>query len=357
MIASQAPTRESSASSTGYISLGQITGDVRPGVARAEGAGGVHLDLFSGIGGFSIAAEAAGFRTVAFCEIDPEASLMLTEFWPGVPNLVDVKKLTLETYDLERPELITGGVPCQPASALGLMRGTADERWLWPDAIRIVREFRPRFAVFENPPALLGLEDGAAWNGIVSELVALGYDLWWDVFPAAAFGAGHLRERVLLVCIADTDSERWKEGRLGILGGEAEARREVEPMRQSAEDDRETTAPNANSEGLQGHAGNGANGEGRPRERRPVAPADLRGRVASADWWHEARTGVPVLADGLPSRLVEAVSRCAGNSVVPQALMPVMLALASVRLGGGGGVLVGRMTPPTEAKCNDQDSR
>lgn len=302
-----------------------------------------HLDLFSGIGGFSFGLEAAGFRTIGFAELDPDASIVLDYYWPGVPKLGDVTRLCRRVYDCEVedesgeawcprcdlefgecacigtdqftdevgfPDIITGGVPCQPASSLGQMRGTADERWLWPEAIRILRELRPRYAIFENPPSLLVLEGGRAWNGIVSGLVACGYDCWWDVFPAAAFGAGHLRERVILI-VADaqgvgkrippnqTDTESASRGTRTILAGVSHR------------------GTPAHAYG-QGHAGNVVGSEGRQDARRPVATPDLRGRFSGRDWWHEARTGIPVLADGLPSRLVEAVSRCTGNSIIPQ---------------------------------------
>lgn len=203
------------------------------------------------------------------------------------------------------------------------MRGTADERWLWPDTIRIMRELRPRYGVFENPPALLGLEQGRAWNGIVSGLVASGYDLWWDVFPAAAFGAGHLRERVILVAADPARiTQRIEADQSNAESGSWDARRLTSSNGHCA------AFANTNSQGLQGHPGNGANSHGRPGARRPASAPDLRGRVFGADWWHEAHAGVPVLATGLPSRLVEAVSRCVGNSVVPQAVVPVLEAIA-----------------------------
>ena len=173
-----------------------------------------HLDLFSGIGGFSLGFAPLGIHTLAFVEPHPDKKLVLAEWFPGVPNLNDVTKLcprcnkwfgVCECIGTDQfgdeygyPDIVTGGVPCQPASALGQMRGALDERWLWPEAIRILRERHPRLAVFENPPSLLVLDDGRAAIRIFGEIAALGYDLWWDVIPAAALGAGHLRERLIL---------------------------------------------------------------------------------------------------------------------------------------------------------------
>jgi DNA (cytosine-5)-methyltransferase 1 len=235
------------------------------------------FDTFSGIGGFSLGLESVGFRTVAFSEVDPDANRVLRYHWPYVQNLGDIRDINTARFlaAYGSPMVVTGGVPCQPASFLGNQRGTSDERWLWPDFIRIVRELRPRYVIAENPPAILVLEQGRAWNGIVSELVASGYDCQWDVFPAAAFGAGHLRERLYLV------------------------------------------ATNSDSPRLEGHAGDGEAG-GKTETRRPVAPPDLREiKIASEMWW-QAQSPVQPVVDGLPGRLVESALRCVGNSVVPQ---------------------------------------
>lgn len=296
-----------------------------------------HLDTYSGIGGFSVAFEAEGFRTIGFSEIDPDKCLVLQHWWPDVPQLGAVEGITAEQLGIAPGclDVLTGGVPCQPASALGQMRGTADERWQWPVATGLVSRLRPKFAVFENPPSLLILEDGRAWNGIVSGFCALGYDLWWDVFPAAAFGAGHLRERVIIVATDSLRSGRGEGSARGFTGDNSRATEQALPVggaRLVNFDSRgktiyEPIPANTDIARLEGHAGNGENSDGRPGARRPVTPQDLRGRVTGADWWHEARTGIPVLVNGLHSRLVESASRCAGDSIVPQIVRPIAAAI------------------------------
>lgn len=335
-----------------------------------------HLDLFSGVAGFSIAAEWAGFRTVAFAETDEDASIVLAHYWPDVPNLGDVRTIGVQSA-IGRVDLITGGVPCQPASLLGKRLGSADARWLWPDAIRIVGELRPRFAIFENPPAILSLDDGRAFGAIQGEMAALGYDVLWGIIPAASVGAGHLRERLCIICVntdaghaaISEESERQCEevGRQQLDGelhrgdpspntdsggrGARRSRRSAcdhEKQTEQAlqmgdtnsddinrrtgagwEDGKEThhsgSQPVADPDNarLQGHAGHG-DADGRAHETRPATARDLRGRVTGRDWWHEANTGVPVLAHGLSTRMAESFARCTGNAIVPQAFFPIL---------------------------------
>jgi DNA (cytosine-5)-methyltransferase 1 len=156
-----------------------------------------HLDLFSGIGGFSLAAHWAGIETIGFSEIDPYASKVLAKHWPNVPNYGDCRNIDRTT--LASPDLLTGGPPCSPASCAGARRGEEDIRWLWPEALRILRELRPRWAVFENPPGILSLHGGYAFERILGEIHAAGYDGCWETIPACSVGADHERERVFII--------------------------------------------------------------------------------------------------------------------------------------------------------------
>lgn len=281
------------------------------------------LETFAGIGGFSIAFESVGFKTIGFVEWNDTKRIIIKYHWPDVPIFGDIREFR-GTRGMA--DVITGGVPCQPASALGQQRGTSDERWLWPEAIRLVSEIRPTYFVFENPPALLTLENGQAWNGIVSGLAALGYDLLWDVIPAAAFGAGHLRERVILVgsnaesiCprISANKDHAESVGRHSRNESSSDGDFESSADANSA-NHREALTADANDEGLQRLARNVTHRSERAQPRRPIATPDLRGRVTGRDWWHEVNTGIPVLVNGLPSKLVEAASLCAGDAICPQ---------------------------------------
>jgi DNA (cytosine-5)-methyltransferase 1 len=150
------------------------------------------LDLFSGIGGFSLGLErTGGFETVAFCEIDPFCKKVLNKHWPSVPVYEDVRTLNGIAADV-----ITGGFPCQDISLAGKGAGLAGERsGLWSHIARLIGEIRPRFAIMENVSALLGRGLG----DVLGDLAALGYDAEWHCIPASYAGARHLRDRVWIV--------------------------------------------------------------------------------------------------------------------------------------------------------------
>lgn len=156
------------------------------------------LDLFSGIGGFSLGLEAAGFQTVAFCEADEACRRVLAKNWPGVPIYDDVRDLSAQHLiaDDISVDAICGGFPCQNVSVAGRGEGIDGAKsGLWQHYARLITELRPRWIIIENGPALRsrGLE------AILGELSALGYDAEWHCLPANAFGAPHRRDRLWIV--------------------------------------------------------------------------------------------------------------------------------------------------------------
>lgn len=162
-----------------------------------------HLDLFSGIGGFALAARWTGqIETIAFCENDPFCQHILRRHWPHVPLFDDIHTLTkqaLHQQGIEHIDLLTGGFPCQPFSTAGKRRGTADDRHLWPQMLRVIAQVRPRWVVGENVVGLLHL----ALDECLFDLEAQGYEAWTVVLPACALNAPHRRERVFLLAHAD----------------------------------------------------------------------------------------------------------------------------------------------------------
>ena len=149
-----------------------------------------HLDLFSGIGGFALAAQMiGGIKTIGFCEIDPWARQVLAKNFPNVPIHDDVKTLNPNNYGTI--DLITGGWPCQPHSSAGKRKGTADDRYLWPEMLRIIKLARPRWVLGENVAGIISVE----LDQVLSDLEAAGYTATAFSVPAVACDAPHGRPR------------------------------------------------------------------------------------------------------------------------------------------------------------------
>jgi len=162
------------------------------------------LDLFSGIGGFSLGLErTGGFETAAFCEYAEFPRKVLAKHWPDVPIYPDIRELTAERLDadgLGRIDILTGGYPCQPFSHAGKRLGAEDDRHLWPEMRRLVETLRPAWVIGENVAGhvSMGLDD------VLSDLGALGYACQAFVIPACAVNAPHRRDRVWIVAYAQS---------------------------------------------------------------------------------------------------------------------------------------------------------
>jgi DNA (cytosine-5)-methyltransferase 1 len=174
------------------------------------------LDLFSGIGGFSLGLERSGaFETVAFCEIEPFCRSVLKKHWPEVPIYEDVKTLSAKRLGADgiTVDAICGGFPCQDISVAGQGAGLAGERsGLWFEYHRLIKEIRPKIAIIENVSALRsrGL-DKVLWS-----LAEIGYDAEWHCIPASAVGAPHQRDRIWIVAYANGAQceRRWVSSRV-----------------------------------------------------------------------------------------------------------------------------------------------
>jgi DNA (cytosine-5)-methyltransferase 1 len=168
-----------------------------------------HAELFAGIGGFSLAARWMGWKNIFQVEIDSWCRKQLRNNFKETIIYGDIKKFSGERYK-GKIDVLSGGFPCQPFSLSGDMQGTDDDRYLWPEMLRVCREIRPRFVVAENVPGLLVMEIDHVLDGLESE----GYTCWPPlVVPAGAVGADHLRERVWMV--AHSGGHRCKTVRDG----------------------------------------------------------------------------------------------------------------------------------------------
>ena len=204
------------------------------------------LDLFSGIGGFSYATEklVGGFKTVAFCEQDEFAQMVLKKHWKDIPIYEDVR--TIDATRLGTIDIVCGGFPCQAVSQAGLQKGEEDERWLWDEMFRVVQDCKPKWVIGENVRGLVTIREGFLFEKVQSDLESEGYEVQSFVIPAAAVGAWHLRERVWILarrssntnCIDDTIGRINRDvskvsgsGQVNTSGSGTNVRRELEPSK------------------------------------------------------------------------------------------------------------------------------
>lgn len=173
------------------------------------------IDLFSGIGGFSLGLEATGgFETIQFVENEPWCQKILAKNFPGVPIAGDIRE-----YDGQKADIVVGGFPCQPFSVAGKRKGTNDDRHLWPEMLRVIKACKPRWVIGENVRNLTSIQDGMVFEQVCTDLEEQGYEVQSFVIPASAVNAPHQRYRVWIV--ANSDSR--------LCGG----RRAIKPSREN----------------------------------------------------------------------------------------------------------------------------
>jgi DNA (cytosine-5)-methyltransferase 1 len=262
------------------------------------------LDLFSGVGGFSLGLErTGGFETVAFCEIEEFPRKVLAKHWPGVPIHQDVRKL--KGSDVGAVDVICGGYPCQPFSTAGRRLGAEDDRHLWPEFSRLVDELRPAWVIGENVAGhiSMGLDD------VLSDLEGKGYACRAFVIPACAVDAPHRRDRVWTVAHGP---------QLQRNGGEHIGRGDSESAR--ADQDFSELGDSNGGADLAGAERIGQSGPGQPFfASRSAATGEGETDHAFAvrqpgKWCPEP--GVGRVAHGVPSRVDRL--KALGNAVVPQ---------------------------------------
>ena len=280
-----------------------------------------HVDLFSGIGGFALAASWCGIETVCFVEINERCRAFLAKRWPGVPCHDDIR--TFDGTQHRGAFLLTGGVPCQPASRAGKQKGASDDRWLWPEAIRVLGEVNPAWALFENPP---GIGD-VGLAGILAEKESLGYQVRVFGVPACAVGAPHRRERYWIVAHrGGTASERGAGGlpaeEAGIGGaGEQHGNMPV-GLEHGSQGDVADGMPEYGAERQRWDQPSDACGQGTPR--RGIAPWNNAVWLPCADG---KLRRAPDNSFGVAHGLHRSVLGALGNSIVPQVAYQIIKAM------------------------------
>jgi len=169
------------------------------------------LDLFSGIGGFSLGLEWAGMSTVAMCEKDPYCRKILAKHWPDLPIHEDIRNLDGQEF-AGTIDVVCGGFPCQPFSVAGARRGKDDDRHLWPEMLRVIQEVKPRWVIGENVFGFLNM----ALDDVQSDLEREHYEVRKFVLPAVAVDAQHRRDRVFVIAYSNSNvirnKPRWGNG-------------------------------------------------------------------------------------------------------------------------------------------------
>ena len=294
-----------------------------------------HLDLFSGIGGFAIAAQACGYTTIGFCEREPYAQQILKERFGAV--LADADEMrrqaarpkleTARTQQCRRPtlhgdiftlngadyagvDLLTGGFPCQPFSVAGKRRGAADDRAIWPEMLRVIREAKPAWIIGENVAGIVTME----LDNILSDLEGIGYSAWPLVIPACAVDARHRRDRVWIVAHAIGLRESQSSGSFADERGRAGNQGEDV----------------ADAEGFRGNGNFTATIQG--EQPRQMHAESINAPSAFCEWRDEgewfAESGMGRVAHGIPHRAHRL--RGLGNAIVPQVAEEIIRSIASL---------------------------
>jgi DNA (cytosine-5)-methyltransferase 1 len=284
-----------------------------------------HGSLFSGIGGFDLAAEWMGWENVFHCEWNPFGQKVLKHYWP---NSISYNDITKTDFSIHRGaiDILTGGFPCQPYSSAGKRLGKEDERHLWPEMLRAIREIQPRWIVGENVLGLVNWNGGMVFEEVQADLEAEGYEVQPYVLPAAAVNAPHRRDRVWFVAHAISSGKRANEFR-GIRSenGEIEGKRT------------QTVHDAFRSNGIEGTTSNTKNiGRKDALEIRELERRRFR-KSYQRNSWNSFPSVSPICLgdDGLSDRLDSITFpkwrnesiKAGGNAIVPQVVFQIFKAI------------------------------
>ena len=285
--------------------------------------------LFTGIGGIDLGLDMAGMECAWQVEVDEFCREILEREWPNARRYGNIFELDAE--ELESVDLICGGFPCQPVSVAGQRAGTSDERWLWPEFARIIRQVRPRWVVAENVAGLLSANSGRAFAEVLRDLAESGYDAVWDVFPAGGpggVGALHRRERIFIVAHSNGVKQATQSRDVGEVSGLSEeggtdissvvsgrGSKNVADSIRIGEDFKDVAY--TDDSGLQGRVSNRKpNSEGRQKSGDGCSTKRSFGWEGSGDYIWTVEPDVGRVADGVPKRIHRL--KALGNAVVPQ---------------------------------------
>ena len=288
-----------------------------------------HGSLFSGIGGFDLAAEWMGWENKFHCEWNPFGQKVLHHYFPNAEQFTDITKTNFTKY-ANKIDILTGGFPCQPYSSAGKRLGKEDDRHLFPEMLRAIREIQPRWVVGENVFGLVNWNGGLVFNEVQTDLEAEGYEVQPYVLPAASVNAPHRRDRVWFVAYSVNNRYNTKRGKISKENGVSGINRQEMGSREFDRADISRDDSNTNSNGLnQCNSGD----EIQSSERGLNAFNDF-GKICS---WERFPTVPPICTgnDGLSNRLdgitfskwrKESI-KAGGNAIVPQVALQIFKAI------------------------------
>lgn len=300
-----------------------------------------HLSLFSGIGGLDLAAEMAGFTTVGQCEWADYPTKVLEKHWPDVPRWRDIRTLTggsfYERTGLRTVDVVSGGFPCQPFSVAGKRRGKEDDRYLWPEMLRVIQEIRPAWVVGENVAGIVSM----ALDTVLSDLEGIGYTCQAFVVPACAVDAPHRRDRCAIVAHSEGVRLQRKWACWEQIGGarletsQSERDCDVLPdayevrcdMRGPGGERVHRDAPRNEVDSSSKAVCDPTSQRLQDRRQKTVCRPQEEPEPQRPDWW-PAEPNVGRMVNGLPHRVDRL--RCLGNAVVPQQFYPIFQAIADL---------------------------
>ena len=306
-----------------------------------------HLDLFSGIGGFALAAQWAGFKTIGFVEIDKYCQKVLRKHWPDVPIVEDIREIekikeimddppswamrndsknkrqtigqvnashnssilcrtkreNRDTKSVQPVTLITGGFPCQPFSVAGKQRGKEDDRYLWPEMFNVIKEIRPAWVLGENVAGIVRME----LDHCISDLEGIGYSTQAFVIPACAVNAPHRRDRVWIVAYSKR-TRTWQDNG-GLRQGFGRNGGRQKPVIANTQYAMPTRQRGYSREILR-------------------KPKSNRFNIASGKEWWAVEPELGRVAHGIPNRVDRL--KCLGNAIVPQVAYQILKVIADI---------------------------
>lgn len=305
-----------------------------------------HLGLFEGIGGFSLAARWMGWNTLAWCEWNEFGQKVLRYHFPEAEGFGDITKTDFKKY-ANRIDIITGGFPCQPYSVAGKRKGKEDERHLWPEMLRAIREVQPSWVVGENVSGIINWNRGLVFNEVQTDLEVEGYKVLPFVLPACAKNAPHRRDRVWFIAYSNSNRNNTTEG--GKVGVWEQQDKEQPRNRGAMQINRlsnERIITNTKCDGVQQNETAIVHNRNRNYKEQTLIREEFAsgfGTATKQNDWTKWPTQSPILSgnDGIPRELDSITIpkwrneslKAYGNAIVPQVAYEIFKAIEQMKAG------------------------